>query len=85
VPTLDGKVKYTIPEGTQSGTTFRLKGKGVPYLNSSGRGDHFVTAVVQIPKNLTKEQKEALQKFSETMGEEISESKGFFDKRKKKH
>jgi len=85
VPTLDGKVKYNIPEGTQSGTTFRLKGKGVPYLNSSGRGDHFVTAVVQIPKNLTKEQKEALEKFSEAMGEEISESKGFFDKRKKKH
>ncbi|HHU05355.1 MAG TPA: molecular chaperone DnaJ [Clostridiales bacterium] len=80
VPTLDGKVKYTIPEGTQTGTVFRLKGKGIPHLNGFGRGDQFVTVVVQTPKNLTKEQKELLRQF-----EGISEGeKGFFEKRKKK-
>ena len=80
VPTLDGKVKYTIPEGTQTGTVFRLKGKGIPHLNGFGRGDQFVTVVVQTPKNLTKGQKELLRQF-----EGISEGeKGFFEKRKKK-
>jgi molecular chaperone DnaJ len=43
IPTIDGKVKYTLPEGTQSGTTFRLKGKGIPSLNGRGRGDQYVT------------------------------------------
>jgi molecular chaperone DnaJ len=49
VPTLDGKVKYKIPEGTQTGTIFRLKGKGIPNLNGSGRGDQYVTVSVEIP------------------------------------
>ena len=43
IPTIDGKVKYTIPEGTQTGTVFRLKGKGIPVLNGRGRGDQYVT------------------------------------------
>ena len=68
VPTLDGKVKYTIPEGTQTGTTFRLRGKGIPYLNGSGRGDQFVTVTIETPKNLNKEQKELLRKFGEATG-----------------
>ena len=68
VPTLDGKVKYTIPEGTQTGTTFRLRGKGVPYLNGSSRGDQFVTVNIETPKNLTKEQKELLRKFGDATG-----------------
>ena len=68
VPTLDGKVKYTIPEGTQTGTTFRLRGKGIPYLNSDRRGDQYVTVYIETPKNLTKEQKELLQRFSESFG-----------------
>jgi len=80
VPTLDGKVKYTIPEGTQTGTVFRLKGKGIPHLNGFGRGDQFVTVVVQTPTNLTKEQKELLRQFEGLSGGE----KGFFEKRKKK-
>ena len=79
VPTLDGKVKYTIPEGTQTGTVFRLKGKGIPNLNGHGRGDQYVTVVVEIPRNLTKEQKELLMQFGD-----ISGDIGFFDKRKKK-
>lgn len=68
VPTLDGKVSYFIPEGTQTGTMFRLKGKGIPYLNGGGRGDQFVTVTIQTPKNLTKEQKELLVKFAESSG-----------------
>lgn len=65
VPTLDGKKMYTIPEGTQSGTKFRLKGVGIPYPNSSGRGDEYVTVNVEIPKNLNQKQRDALMKFAE--------------------
>ena len=65
VPTLDGKVKYTIPEGTQTGTTFRLRGKGIPYLNGNGRGDQYVTVNIETPRSLTKEQKELLRQFGE--------------------
>jgi molecular chaperone DnaJ len=68
VPTLDGRVKYSIPEGTQTGTTFRLRGKGIPFLNGSGRGDQYVTVTVQTPKNLSKEQKELLVRFGELSG-----------------
>ena len=84
IPTIDGKVKYTLPEGTQSGTTFRLKGKGIPSINGRGRGDQYVTVYIETPKNLNKEQKEALNKFAETMGESnYEEQKKFFKKFKK--
>ena len=84
IPTIDGKVKYTLPEGTQSGTTFRLKGKGIPSINGRGRGDQYVTVYIETPKNLNKEQKEALKKFAETMGESnYEEQKKFFKKFKK--
>lgn len=83
VPTVDGDVKYSIPAGTQSGTMFRLKGKGVPKVNSSARGDQYVKVVVDIPKNLNAKQKEALEVFMEACGEttdsEISHKKGFKD------
>ena len=66
VKTIDGDVMLTIKPGTQSDTKTRLKGKGVPLLRSpKQRGDHFVTIVVNIPTNLTKEQKEILQKLRE--------------------
>ncbi len=68
VPTLNGKVKLTIPEGTQTGTTFRLRGNGIPYVNSSNRGDQYVTVNIETPKNLTKEQKELLRQFGEATG-----------------
>lgn len=68
VPTLDGKVKYSIPEGTQSGTVFRLRGKGIPFLHGSGRGDQYVTVTVEIPKGLNSEQRELVQKLSEALG-----------------
>lgn len=84
IPTIDGKVKYTLPEGTQSGTTFRLKGKGIPSINGRGRGDQYVTVYIETSKNLNKEQKEALKKFAETMGESnYEEQKKFFKKFKK--
>ena len=84
VPTLDGKVKYTVPEGTQTGTVFRLRGKGVPNLHASGRGDQFVRVNVEIPKELTQEQKDLLQKFADSLGERgYKEHKSFFDKLKK--
>lgn len=69
VPTVDGEVSYKVPEGTQSGTVFRLKGKGVPRVNSSGRGDQFVKVVVDIPKKLTDKEKEIIVSFMEATGE----------------
>ena len=81
IPTIDGKVKYTIPEGTQTGTVFRLKGKGIPVLNGRGRGDQFVTVIIETPKGLNREQKDALRKFSESLGESNYEKqKSFFKK-----
>ena len=84
VPTLDGKVKYTIPEGTQSGTVFRLRGKGIPYLRGSGRGDQYVTVTVEIPKKLTSEQKELLRKFDESLYGGGSADGGKKEKKKKR-
>ena len=89
VPTLDGKVKYTIPEGTQTGTTFRLRGKGIPRLNYGGRGDQFVTVGIVTPKNLSREQKDLLRQFAQASdrGERAKENEdpgGFFGKKKKK-
>ena len=77
VPTIDGKVKYTVPEGTQSGTVFRLKGKGIKYLNGRGKGDQYVTVNVEIPRHLTKSQKDAVKKLEDT----ISDSKHYEKKR----
>ena len=83
VPTLDGKVRYTVPEGTQTGTTFRLRGKGIPYVGYKTRGDQYVTVVVETPTKLSKEQKELLRKFSESVGDDAHpKRKGFFDKLK---
>jgi len=86
VPTLDGNVKLSIPEGTQTGSVSRMRGKGIPYLRGSGRGDQFVSVKVGVPKNLTASQKELLRQFAASMGDEISESHssgGIFGKKKK--
>ena len=81
VPTLDGKVQFDIPEGTQPGTTFRLKNKGIQHLNGYGRGDQYIKVKVMIPKSLDNEQKELLEKFAEISGEEINpEHKSFLKK-----
>jgi len=81
VPTLDGKVKMTIPEGSQSGKVFRLKGKGIPHLHSGQRGDQHVRVIVETPTGLTPKQRELLEKFAESSGEEAHpQSKNFFEK-----
>lgn len=84
VPTIDGKVKYTIPEGTQPGTVFRLKGKGVQHVNGRGRGDQYVEITIEVPKGLTKDQKEALNRFDELLndGKQYEKRSGFFKKLK---
>lgn len=85
VPTLYGNVKYTMPAGTQPGEVFKLKGKGIDRLNSIGRGDEFVKIVVDIPKSLSKEQKEILMNFDKSYTPPKNSGKeGFFDKFKKK-
>jgi molecular chaperone DnaJ len=65
VPTLNGGVRLKIPRGTQANKILRLKGQGIPYLHSSGRGDQWVKVIVETPVNLTGEQKELLMKFQE--------------------
>lgn len=81
VPTLKEKVKLKIPEGTQSGTFFRLKGKGIPRLNGYGQGDLHIKVVVVTPTKLTEEQKELYRQLSSTAGvKPTEEQKGFFDK-----
>ena len=82
VPTLDGKVKLTIPEGTQTDSVFRLRGKGIPMLRGGGRGDQFVTVRVAVPKGLSASQKELLREFAATFGEDGA-PKNIFGKRKK--
>ena len=91
IDTIDGPVKYNLPEGTQTGTTFRLRGKGIPDVNGRGRGDQYVTVKVVVPTKLTTAQKDALRAFGEAMGEENTNEpstaeniKSFFDKKKKK-
>ena len=84
VPTLDGKVRYNVPEGTQTGTTFRLKGKGIPYVGYKNRGDQYVTVVVETPTKLTQQQKELLRQFDSATSEKAQpKKKNFFDKMKK--
>jgi len=83
VPTLDGKVKYNLPEGTQTGSIFRLKGKGIPYLRGSGRGDQYVKVEIDVPKKLNDRQKALLREFAEISGDEVYERrKNFFEKMK---
>ena len=83
VPTLDGKVKLTIPEGTQPGTVFRLRGKGIPFLRGSGRGDQYVTVNVVVPKNMTAAQKDALREYAKAMDGRAPESSSIFGRKKK--
>ena len=81
VPTLDQPHKLKIPEGTQSGAQFRLKGKGVPMLNGSGRGDLYVHIDVRIPSRLTREQRKLLDQLRETLPADNAPSeKGLFEK-----
>ena len=75
VPTLTGNVKYSIAEGTQTGTTFRLREQGIQRLNATGKGDMFVRVNVQIPKRLTDEQRELVKKLAASLGDKVNETK----------
>jgi molecular chaperone DnaJ len=81
VPTLNGKVKMKVPAGTQSGSVFRLRGKGVPDVRGYGTGDALVRVVIETPKKLSSKQRELLEEFAKISGEEVHPlSKGFLDK-----
>ena len=85
VPTLDGAVSLNIPEGTQTGSVFRLRGKGVPSLRGGGRGDQFVTVDLETPKNMNARQKELMRELAESFGDKVKEkSSSPFGKKKKK-
>jgi len=84
IPTLEGNEKFTIPEGTQTGTSFTMRGKGVPMINSSRRGDIIFRVNVETPKGLTEKQKELLREFAKACGESnYAKKKGFLKKDKK--
>ena len=86
VPTIDGKVKYSIPAGTQTGTTFRLKEKGIPYIRSkTQRGDQFITVRVVTPENLGEAQKQILMEFAKATGETVGAPSEPPKNDKKKH
>lgn len=81
IPTLEGKMKYQVPEGTQSGTVFTLRQKGIQNPNYKTRGNLYVTVTVEVPKNLTQEQKNLLSKFAESCGEKnYAKREKFFKK-----
>ena len=83
VPTVDGKVKINIPEGTQTGRKFRLTDKGIPFLQRKGRGSQYITVNVEVPTKLNKEQKDILRKFDEkTNNDSHQQGKSFFEKMK---
>lgn len=78
VPTLDGKVKYTIPEGTQTGTVFRLRDRGIKRLRGNSKGDQYVKVNVEVPKKLSEKQKELLREFAGECGSKEHEKKATF-------
>lgn len=83
IPTLDGKTKFKIPEGTQPGTVFHLRGKGIPHLQGYGRGDQVIKVNVVIPSKLSEKQKELLRQFDDTVQPgQYQARKGFFEKMK---
>ncbi len=88
VPTIDGKVKYNVPAGTQSGDVFKLRNKGIQTLNNRGRGDELVRVIVDIPKKVTEKQKQLILELSKELGTNGTrlgedDKKGFFGKKKK--
>ena len=81
IPTLEGKETYTVPAGTQYGTAFRLRGKGIAYINGRGKGDEIIHVVIETPTNLSDAQKKILESFAESTGDQnYSHNRSFFDK-----
>jgi molecular chaperone DnaJ len=84
VPTLFGKATLKLPAATQSATTFRLRGKGMPHLRGSGQGDQLVRVQVEVPTNLTPEQRKKLEDFALASGDaDEPVGRSFFEKAKK--
>ena len=84
VPTLEGKIKYRIPEGTQTGTVFRLRNRGISHLRSNTRGDLYVKVNIEVPKRLNEKQRELIRQFEEITQDlqYNDERKSFFEKMK---
>ena len=84
IPTLDGKVKYELPAGTQPGEIFRFRARGIQQLGGRGRGDQYCRVLVEIPKNLNNKQKELVRQFDSTTSEKnYAKRKNFFETLKK--
>ena len=81
IPTLEGQMSYQIPEGTQNGTSFTVRGKGIPMVNSKNRGDLIFSVSIETPRNLTESQKDLLRKFAESLGEKNNSKKDSFFKK----
>jgi molecular chaperone DnaJ len=83
VPTLEGKAALKVPAGTQNGTVFKLRGKGMPHLRGSGQGQLLVRAVVEVPTKLTAEQRRKLEEFAESCGDQNAPmTRGFLERAK---
>jgi molecular chaperone DnaJ len=83
VPTLEGKAALKVPAGTQNGTVFKLRGKGMPHLRGSGQGQLLVRAVVEVPTKLTTEQRRKLEEFAESCGDQNAPmTRGFLERAK---
>ena len=84
IKTLEGDVKFDLPAGTQSGTVFSLKGKGIQVLNGKGKGDQLVKIIVDVPKHLNQRQKELVAELEKELGvvrgAPVNNKRGFFDK-----
>jgi len=85
VPTLDGNVKYNVPEGTQNGAIFRLRDKGITHIGGKGRGDQLVYVQIEVPKNLSNAQKDILREFAKETGEKNFKVKKSFTEKLKSH
>ena len=84
VPTMEGKAALKIPAGTQSGTTFRLKGRGMPHLRGGAKGDQLIRVHVEVPTSLTADQRKKLEDFAQASGDaDEPMGRSFFDKAKK--
>jgi molecular chaperone DnaJ len=81
IPTLDGEETISIPAGTQTGNVFRLRGRGVPHLRRSGRGDQLIIVQVLVPTDLSEQQRALFKELGETLGKEIiPQERGFMDR-----
>ena len=84
VPTIEGKAKFKVAAGTQAGKIFRLSGKGLPSVNSYGRGDHLILIHVYTPSELSSDEKKLLEKLRESPNFKpkpgVKQERGFFDR-----